>query len=63
MANQILSNLKMYIEERKKHVMDRCECTESEYSLGKLDFIDEISNFITGEAMHFSTDGKDLYEV
>ena len=48
---QILENLKMYITERQDQVQDRWECTTSDYSLGKLDVLEEISNYILGEEM------------
>lgn len=63
MTNQILSNLKAYLTERKEQLEHRCECTESNYSLGKLDALEEISNYITGEAMHLLVDEKQLYEI
>jgi hypothetical protein len=48
---QILENLKMYITERQEQVQDRWECTLSDYHLGKLDVLEEISNYILGEEM------------
>ena len=46
---QILDSLKMYITERQDQLQDRYECTTSDYSLGKLDVLEEISNYILGE--------------
>ena len=48
--------LKMYITERQEQLQDRYECTTSDYSLGKLDVIEEISNYITGEEMMIMPD-------
>ena len=48
---QILDSLKMYITERQDQLQDRYECTTSDYSLGKLDVLEEISNYIIGEEM------------
>ena len=48
---QILDSLKMYITERQDQLQDRYECTSSDYSLGKLDVLEEISNYILGEEM------------
>ena len=56
MSNQILDSLKMYITERQEQLQDRYECTTSDYSLGKLDVIEEISNYITGEEMMIMPD-------
>lgn len=53
---QILENLKMYITERQEQVQDRWECTTSDYSLGKLDILEEISNYILGEEMMIMPD-------
>mgnify|MGYP001008422196 CR=1 FL=1 len=48
---QILDSLKMYITERQEQVQDRWECTTSDYHMGKLDVLEEISNYILGEEM------------
>ena len=56
MSNQILDSLKMYITERQDQLQDRYECTTSDYSLGKLDVLEEISNYITGEEMMIMPD-------
>ena len=56
MSNQILDSLKMYITERQEQLQDRYECTTSDYSLGKLDVLEEISNYITGEEMMIMPD-------
>lgn len=53
---QVLENLKMYITERQDQLQDRYECTTSDYSLGKLDVLEEISNYITGEEMMIMPD-------
>lgn len=63
MTNQILNNIKMYLAERVSHLTDRYECTASDYSLGKLDALEELENFITGEFMHFSIDENDIYQT
>lgn len=60
MTNQILYNIKSYITERQNQLTDRYECTGSDYSNGKLDALDELSNYITGELMYLS-DVEDLY--
>lgn len=49
--SQILYNIKSYITERKDQLQDRYECTASDYSLGRLDLIDELVNFIEVEEM------------
>lgn len=59
MINQILYNIKSYITERQNQLTDRYECTNADYSLGKLDALDELSNYITGELMYLS-DEEDL---
>lgn len=56
MTNQILNNLKSYITERQKQTESRYESTESEYSLGKSDALEEIINYIIGEEMHIMID-------
>ena len=63
MINQILNNIKMHLAERQSQISDRFECTASDYSLGKLDALYELENFITGEFMHFSIDESDIYQT
>lgn len=63
MTQQLLSNIKTYITERHEQMVDRYECTHSDYSLGKLDILDELENFITGELMHFEMLECDIYEI
>ncbi len=61
MPNQILDNIKMYITERKDQLQDRYECTESDYSLGRLDLIDELMIFIEVEEM-MSRPDRDFWD-
>lgn len=64
--NQILYNIKYYITERKDQLQDRYECTESDYSLGRLDLISELINFIEIEEMmsNYNWDfDYDIYEI
>ena len=63
MTNQILNNLKIYIKEREKEVSDRYECTNADYYEGKLDGLDELINFITGEEMYLAIDSPEKYSV
>ena len=56
---QILDSLKMYITERQDQLQDRYECTSSDYSLGKLDVLEEISNYILGEEMAITLELED----
>lgn len=61
MPNQILNNIKKYTLERKDQLQDRYECTESDYSLGRLDLIDELINFIEVEEM-MSRPDRDFWD-
>ncbi len=63
MNETILMNLKSYITERQQQLLDRYECTHSDYSHGKLDGLDEISNYLDGELMYFSCENVDIYTV
>ena len=49
--SQILYNIKQYAKERQNQLQDRYECTSTDYSLGKLDLIDGLVNFIEVEEM------------
>ena len=63
MTNQILSNVKMYLTERQKQVTEMYECTNADYYEGKLDGLDELINFITGEEMHLTIDSIEKYSA
>ncbi|HSH51416.1 MAG TPA: hypothetical protein VK982_06800 [Bacteroidales bacterium] len=64
MYEQILSNLMAHLRERKDEVYDRYISTKSAYSDGKLDGIEEIINYITGEEMcSLNKESINRYEV
>lgn len=63
MTDQILNNLKFYLAERRKNILDRYECTESDYSSGKLDGLEEIINYITGEEMSYIVDNSNICKM
>lgn len=59
MTSAILDNIKGYITERNQQLIDRYECTHSDYARGKLDGLEEIINYITGEEMYLLPDRYD----
>jgi hypothetical protein len=48
---QVLDNLKRYMAERRNQLQEWYECTNADYTNGKLDGIEEIINYLQGEEM------------
>lgn len=52
MINSTLEKLKLYIAERHEELTERFNTTQSDYSNGRLDAMDEIFNYLVGEEIY-----------